>query len=145
MRALVQNYWSLIRGAKQWLGITLGLFSLAFAGAVVVGLAKPSLIQEMVDHLPGGNETGFPAFIFFVKHNVTVMLITWCGSLVLSITSVLNTIGMGFIFGGLSLLATIWSFFYIPELKDRTFDEIDLMFQKRVPPRKMGSFQIESY
>ena len=101
MRALLQNYWSLIRGAKQWLGITLGLFSLAFAGAVVVGLAKPSLIQEMVDHLPGGNETGFPAFIFFVKHNVTVMLITWCGSLVLSITSVLNTIGMGFIFGGL--------------------------------------------
>lgn len=52
---------------------------------------------------------------------------------------------VGFIFGGLSLLATIWSFFYIPELKDRTFDEIDLMFQKRVPPRKMGSFQIESY
>jgi uncharacterized membrane protein SpoIIM required for sporulation len=101
MRAVVQTYWDLIRGAKKWLAITLGLFSLAFAGAVVVGLAKPSLIEEMVEHLPRGNETGFPAFILLVKHNVTVMLITWCGSLVLAIAPVLNTLGMGFISGGL--------------------------------------------
>jgi uncharacterized membrane protein SpoIIM required for sporulation len=101
MRALAHTYWDLIRGARKWLTITLGLFSLAFAGAVAVGLAKPSLIAEMVKQLPGGNETGFPAFILFVKHNVTVMLITWCGSLVLAITPVLNTLGMGFISGGL--------------------------------------------
>jgi hypothetical protein len=27
----------------------------------------------------------------------------------------------------------------VPELKGRTFEEIDRMFQARVPPRKMGS------
>ena len=48
---------------------------------------------------------------------------------------------VGFVFGGLGLLASIGSWFLIPELKDRTFDEIDQMFQKKVPPRKMGSYK----
>lgn len=52
---------------------------------------------------------------------------------------------VGFIFGGLAALATVWSFFYVPELKGRTFDEIDRMFQAKVPPRKMGSYILESY
>ncbi|KND91006.1 General alpha-glucoside permease [Tolypocladium ophioglossoides CBS 100239] len=50
---------------------------------------------------------------------------------------------VGFIFGGLALVASAWGFFYVPELKGRTFDEIDRMFQARVPPRKMGSHQLE--
>lgn len=52
---------------------------------------------------------------------------------------------VGFIFGGLTTIATAWSFFYIPELKGRTFDEIDRMFQAQVPPRKMGSYILEPY
>ncbi|KAL7961106.1 general substrate transporter [Trichoderma compactum] len=52
---------------------------------------------------------------------------------------------VGFIFGGLALIATAWSWFYVPELKGRTFDEIDRMFQAKVPPRKMGSYQLSSY
>ncbi|KAJ3479082.1 hypothetical protein NLG97_g8412 [Lecanicillium saksenae] len=50
---------------------------------------------------------------------------------------------VGFIFGGLALLASTGSYFLIPELKDRTFDEIDAMFQRRVPPRKMGSYKFD--
>lgn len=46
---------------------------------------------------------------------------------------------VGFIFGGLGALATVWAWFFVPELKGRTFDEIDRMFTTRVPPRKMGS------
>lgn len=49
---------------------------------------------------------------------------------------------VGFIFGGLGAFATVWAFWYIPELKGRTFDEIDRMFFARVPPRKMGKFDI---
>ncbi|EGX89337.1 maltose permease [Cordyceps militaris CM01] len=50
---------------------------------------------------------------------------------------------VGFVFGGLGLLASIGSYFLIPELKDRTFDEIDAMFQRRIQPRKMGSYKFE--
>lgn len=49
---------------------------------------------------------------------------------------------VGFVFGGLGLMGTIWSFFFIPELKGKTFAQIDMMFINRVPPRKMGSFEI---
>lgn len=50
---------------------------------------------------------------------------------------------VGFVFGGLGLISTIWSFFYVPELKGRTFREIDHMFMAHIPPRKMGSQQVE--
>ncbi|OXV11343.1 hypothetical protein Egran_00897 [Elaphomyces granulatus] len=47
---------------------------------------------------------------------------------------------VGFVFGGLSFLAAIGAFLYVPELKARSFEEIDLLFSLRVPPRKMGSY-----
>lgn len=47
---------------------------------------------------------------------------------------------VGFVFGGLGALAAVWSWFFVPELKGRTFDEIDHMFQAKVPPRKMGTY-----
>ncbi|CAG8171014.1 unnamed protein product [Penicillium olsonii] len=50
---------------------------------------------------------------------------------------------VGFVFGGASLLATIVSFWYIPELKDRAYSEINQMFESRVPPRKMDSYCLQ--
>ncbi|KAK7899976.1 hypothetical protein LTR67_003722 [Exophiala xenobiotica] len=50
---------------------------------------------------------------------------------------------VGFVFGGACLLGTIWSYFYIPELKGRTFQEIDYLFHHRVPPRKMGGYNLD--
>jgi Sugar (and other) transporter len=50
---------------------------------------------------------------------------------------------VGFVFGGLALIGTTGSYFYVPELKGRTFNEIDAMFSNRVPPRKMGSYVVD--
>ncbi|KAK2810585.1 hypothetical protein FQN50_002842 [Emmonsiellopsis sp. PD_5] len=49
---------------------------------------------------------------------------------------------VGFIFGGLSLMATVVCFFYIPELKGKTYGEIDIMFHDGVPPRAMGRYPL---
>lgn len=38
---------------------------------------------------------------------------------------------VGFVFGGLSAIATVASFFYVPELKGGTFAELDAMFFNR--------------
>ncbi|KAJ9150389.1 Maltose permease [Pleurostoma richardsiae] len=46
---------------------------------------------------------------------------------------------VGFVFGALALMGTFWSYFYVPELKGATFDEIDRLFEAKVPPRKMGA------
>ncbi|RHZ66733.1 putative MFS alpha-glucoside transporter [Aspergillus thermomutatus] len=50
---------------------------------------------------------------------------------------------VGFVFGGLAAVATLGSYLYIPELKGRTFIEIDTMFARRIPPRKMGGTVLE--
>ncbi|EON67630.1 hypothetical protein W97_06773 [Coniosporium apollinis CBS 100218] len=49
---------------------------------------------------------------------------------------------VGFIFGGLAAIATFGSYIYVPELKGRTFNEIDTMFFRHVPPRKMGHYEV---
>ena len=48
---------------------------------------------------------------------------------------------VGFIFGGASLAATVWAYLFVPELKDRTFHEIDEMFEMRVSPRRMRAYE----
>lgn len=49
---------------------------------------------------------------------------------------------VGFVFGGLALIAGTWSWFYVPELKGRRYDEIDRLFQLKVNPRQMGTYQL---
>ncbi|KAH9917803.1 maltose permease [Fomitopsis serialis] len=50
---------------------------------------------------------------------------------------------VGFIFGGLCAIGTAWGYFYIPETKNRTVDELDTMFERKVAPRKFGTYVIE--
>ena len=50
---------------------------------------------------------------------------------------------VGFVFGGLGFIATIGSFFYVPELKGKSFTEIDSLFAAKVSPRKMGDVHTE--
>ncbi len=40
-----------------------------------------------------------------------------------------------FFWGTLGLLTTIWAFFRLPETKDRTFEELDIMFLEGIPAR----------
>ncbi|ORY56140.1 sugar porter family MFS transporter [Pseudomassariella vexata] len=50
---------------------------------------------------------------------------------------------LGFFFGGLAFLCYIWAFFRIPETKGRTYEELDLLFNKNLPARKFKGYQIE--
>ncbi|KAF2016312.1 general substrate transporter [Aaosphaeria arxii CBS 175.79] len=50
---------------------------------------------------------------------------------------------VGFVFGGLAALATVGCFFYVPELKGKSFDQINTLFEKKVPPRHMGKYTAE--
>ncbi|EGW32148.1 maltose permease [Spathaspora passalidarum NRRL Y-27907] len=37
----------------------------------------------------------------------------------------------------------IWSFFRLPETKDRTYAELDILFERRVPAREFAAYQID--
>ncbi|KAJ5297856.1 hypothetical protein N7508_008105 [Penicillium antarcticum] len=43
---------------------------------------------------------------------------------------------IGFLFSGLSVLCTIYCFFCMPETKGRTFEELDILFERQVPSRR---------
>ncbi|KAK7943701.1 uncharacterized protein PG986_012814 [Apiospora aurea] len=48
---------------------------------------------------------------------------------------------IGFVWGAGSLVAATWAFFVLPELKGRTLEELDDMFQKRVGVFAFGKYQ----
>lgn len=49
---------------------------------------------------------------------------------------------LGFFFGGLACLCLIWSYFRVPETKGRTFEELDIMFERGVRTRNFDTYQI---
>lgn len=51
----------------------------------------------------------------------------------------------GFLFAGTCALSVLWVFFRLPELKDRTYEELDILFSKRIPARKFKSTTIDAY
>ncbi|RFU78604.1 mfs hexose transporter [Trichoderma arundinaceum] len=50
---------------------------------------------------------------------------------------------VSFIFGGLSVLCVVYLWFYQPETANRSYEELDEMFMKKVPARKFKSFKTD--
>lgn len=57
----------------------------------------------------------------------------------------LLTISTGFVWGGTGFLCFIWAFFRIPEPKGRTFAELDVLFERRIPARKFKETDVDLY
>ena len=49
---------------------------------------------------------------------------------------------VGFIFAALVILGAVWTFYFVPELKGRALEEIDEMFQQKIPSRKFKEYQV---
>lgn len=50
-----------------------------------------------------------------------------------------------FFYAGTCSLCFLWAFFRLPEAKGRTYGELDILFEKRVPARQFASTEVESY
>ena len=50
----------------------------------------------------------------------------------------------GFFWGVSSLLGIVMTYFFLPETKDRTVAELDLLFEKRVPARKFAETHVDA-
>jgi SP family general alpha glucoside:H+ symporter-like MFS transporter len=49
---------------------------------------------------------------------------------------------LGFFFGGLSLISIVWAWFRIPETFGRTYEELDIMFEKRLKTREFKGYKV---
>ncbi|KAL2289202.1 hypothetical protein FJTKL_02230 [Diaporthe vaccinii] len=50
---------------------------------------------------------------------------------------------LGFFFGGLAALCFVWAYLRIPETMGRTFEELDLLFDRKVPARQFKDYEID--
>lgn len=50
-----------------------------------------------------------------------------------------------YFWAGTCFLSTIWVFFRLPEPKDRTYAELDVLFEKKVPARKFAKTKIDPF
>ncbi|KAJ5111278.1 hypothetical protein N7532_001813 [Penicillium argentinense] len=49
---------------------------------------------------------------------------------------------IGFVFSGLAMLCAMYCFWFMPETKGRTFEELDILFERKVPSRKFKYFKV---
>ena len=52
---------------------------------------------------------------------------------------------MEFLYGGISVFSLTWCIFRLPETKGRTYEELDIMFERKVPARAFGKYVIEDH
>lgn len=48
----------------------------------------------------------------------------------------------GYLFGGISAICLAWCYFRLPESRKRTFEEIDILFEKKVSARKFSTYNL---
>jgi SP family general alpha glucoside:H+ symporter-like MFS transporter len=51
----------------------------------------------------------------------------------------------GFVWGGTAFATFVWCFFFLPETKGRTFEELDWLFAKRTPTRKFRTAEVNIF
>lgn len=51
----------------------------------------------------------------------------------------------GFFWSGTAALMFVWAYFRLPEIKGRTYEELDILFEGRVPARKFASTHVDAY
>lgn len=52
---------------------------------------------------------------------------------------------LGFFFGGLAALCLLWAYFRVPETRGRTYEELDLLFDRHVPARQFAAYKLDSH
>ncbi|KAL7623794.1 hypothetical protein AAE478_005347 [Parahypoxylon ruwenzoriense] len=51
----------------------------------------------------------------------------------------------GFFWGGTAFCVFVWSYFRLPEVKDRTYEELDILFMNKVSARKFSTTHVDPY
>jgi SP family general alpha glucoside:H+ symporter-like MFS transporter len=51
----------------------------------------------------------------------------------------------GFFWAGMTFLCLVWTYFRLPEPKHRTYAELDILFEKRIPARKFKTTKVNVY
>lgn len=51
----------------------------------------------------------------------------------------------GFFWASTAFVIMVWAFFRLPEVKGRTYEELDILFEDRVSARKFSKTHVDAY
>ena len=51
----------------------------------------------------------------------------------------------GFFWAATAFVIMVWAFFRLPEVKGRTYEELDILFEDRVSARKFAKTHVDAY
>ncbi|KAK3291216.1 sugar transporter-like protein [Chaetomium fimeti] len=51
----------------------------------------------------------------------------------------------GFFWGGTAFIVFLWAYFRLPEIKGRTYEELDILFANKTPARKFAQAHVDAY
>lgn len=51
----------------------------------------------------------------------------------------------GFVWGTTALLTFVWAYFRLPESRNRSYEELDILFAKKVPARKFKTTDVNAF
>ncbi|KAF9878182.1 MFS alpha-glucoside transporter [Colletotrichum karsti] len=51
----------------------------------------------------------------------------------------------GFFWGGCALVFFVWTYFRLPETKNKTFEELDILFARRIKASQFSSYKVDAY
>jgi SP family general alpha glucoside:H+ symporter-like MFS transporter len=51
----------------------------------------------------------------------------------------------GFIWGATAFATFVWAYFRLPETKGRTFEDLDILFAKRVPAKRFKDIDVNGF
>lgn len=109
---------------------------------IVYDLSTGPLCFVILCEIPAPRVRGITIAIASVLSSITSVIITVLIPYGLNIDQ-LNWGGkVGFVFMVLGVLCTGWCFFCLPESKGRTFEELDILFEKKIPSRKFQNYDI---
>jgi MFS transporter, SP family, sugar:H+ symporter len=108
-----------------------GLFYLMSFGAI------SAVTGAEVPHMTLRDKTSF--LTYFVRF-VCDFLVTYTYPFLFDSEHANLGAKVGFIYGAFGVLGLIWGYFYLPELTGRSLEEVNEMFEARVPARKFKSW-----
>ncbi|KAL2802977.1 general substrate transporter [Aspergillus granulosus] len=128
-------------GTEAQLGIGILFVICTLCNMITIGPACYPIVAET----PSGRLRYKTLVIGRFAYNVVSILTNTLTPLMLSTTSWNWGSKAAFFYAGTNLLCNIWCWFRLPETKDRTFGEIDLLFTHKVPARKFKSTQVDQF
>ncbi|KIX01398.1 uncharacterized protein Z518_09124 [Rhinocladiella mackenziei CBS 650.93] len=131
--------WAHGKGAQMAIGILLVISTLC--NMITIGPACYPIVAET----PSGRLRYKTIVIGRFVYNLTGIFSNSVTPRMLSSLSWNWGAKAGLFYAGTNLLCNIWCWFRLPETKDRTFGEIDLLFDHHIPARKFKHTKVDQF